>query len=181
MRGCLGKCERVRRARFLAAHPCCCFCGGGIRAETEDHIPARSLFVDRQWPEGFVFPACRSCNSSSRFDGLLKAAPSGCFRGGATRSPTRVLTGVQSCREFCEPRVFEHAQVADVAAANDGGFQLSWHGAYSKRQETVPRAPMDARTSSPAATGTIGPKAPLRMTSPACRPCPRCAIVQASQ
>ena len=52
----MGKIERARRTRFLAAHPYCCFCGGVVATETEDHIPARSLFVNRQWPEGYVFP-----------------------------------------------------------------------------------------------------------------------------
>jgi len=43
-------------------------------ATTEDHIPARSLFLRRKWPEGYVFPACERCNQSSRLDELLMAA-----------------------------------------------------------------------------------------------------------
>lgn len=69
----MGKIERARRARFLAAHPYCCFCGGVVATETEDHIPARSLFIKRQWPEGYVFPACLTCNGASRADELLMA------------------------------------------------------------------------------------------------------------
>ena len=46
---------------------------------------------------------------------------------------------------------------------------------------TLPRAPRQTSTASPAATGTIGPSAPDRMTSPAFRPWPRAAIVRASQ
>lgn len=64
---------RVRRAIFFAAHPKCCFCGGEADATTEDHIPARSVFADRQWPEGHVFPACLACNGASRFDEELLA------------------------------------------------------------------------------------------------------------
>lgn len=36
--------------------------------------------------------------------------------------------------------------------------------------DTVPRAPKSARTRSPAAAGTIGPRAPERITSPASSP-----------
>jgi hypothetical protein len=57
--------EEVRRKRlFLAKHPLCCFCGGTEPAVTEDHIPARSFFTERRWPEGFVFPACWNCNAA---------------------------------------------------------------------------------------------------------------------
>lgn len=33
-----------------------------------DHIPARALFDQRQWPEGYEFPACEPCNRISRHD-----------------------------------------------------------------------------------------------------------------
>ena len=55
--------SKARRERFLAEHPYCCFCGGEAPNETEDHIPGRQFFSSRNWPEGFCFPACRSCNS----------------------------------------------------------------------------------------------------------------------
>lgn len=63
----------ARRAQFLAQHPHCCFCGGGAPATTEDHIPARAVFANRQWPEGHVFPACGDCNRKSRWDEELLA------------------------------------------------------------------------------------------------------------
>ena len=53
------------RRRFLTAHPICCFCGGDAPATTIDHIPSRATFNDRQWPVGYDFPACLSCNSTS--------------------------------------------------------------------------------------------------------------------
>jgi hypothetical protein len=62
-----------RNAEFLAAHPVCCFCGGGKSSETIDHIPARALFLNRQWPEGYAFPACAACNAASRDDERLMA------------------------------------------------------------------------------------------------------------
>src|SRR5438309_3008238 len=58
---------------FLEKHPICCFCGGAARAETIDHVPPRTLFRDRRWPEGFIFPACNRCNDVTRKDELLVA------------------------------------------------------------------------------------------------------------
>lgn len=51
---------------FLKQHPICCFCGGATKATTRDHVPSRQLFDDRRWPEGFIFPACVSCNEGTR-------------------------------------------------------------------------------------------------------------------
>lgn len=53
------------RKKFFAEHPDCCFCAGESRAVEEDHFPSKSLFDDRQWPEGYVFPACVKCNHAS--------------------------------------------------------------------------------------------------------------------
>ncbi|MES2192199.1 MAG: hypothetical protein V4454_18935 [Pseudomonadota bacterium] len=65
--------RRKKRERFFAKHPFCCFCGGGNPATTEDHIPARGLFLGRYWPEGYVFPACDPCNNSTSKDEFLLA------------------------------------------------------------------------------------------------------------
>ena len=54
-----------RRKKFFENNPLCCFCGGNTKAEEEDHFPSRALFDDRKWPEGYVFPACSSCNRLS--------------------------------------------------------------------------------------------------------------------
>lgn len=67
----MGKRDRLRRERFFAAHPNCCFCGGSVPATETDHIPARHLFRERQWPEGYEFPACRDCNRASSLDELV--------------------------------------------------------------------------------------------------------------
>jgi hypothetical protein len=53
---------------FLKSHPYCCFCGGLTIAETFDHVPARSIFNDRQWPESYEFPACLRCNKATSGD-----------------------------------------------------------------------------------------------------------------
>ena len=58
--------RKVKKEVFLKNHPVCCFCGGDQLATEEDHIPSRAIFDHRQWPEGYVFPACSSCNRRSR-------------------------------------------------------------------------------------------------------------------
>lgn len=69
--------QKGNRARDIAyaKSKFCIYCGGGTVADTVDHCPPRSLFVGRQWPEGFVFPACQACNSlasdSERVAGFL--------------------------------------------------------------------------------------------------------------
>lgn len=47
---------KKRKQEFLKQHPVCFNCGTAA-ATTEDHVPSRECFVDRHWPEGFVFPA----------------------------------------------------------------------------------------------------------------------------
>ncbi len=69
----MGQASRSRRKRFFAQHPDCCFCGGDVASTTEDHIPARGLFLGRHWPEGYAFPACDYCNNSTSKDEFLLA------------------------------------------------------------------------------------------------------------
>jgi len=54
-----------QRAAFLTANPWCAFCGGQEPATTVEHCPPKSLFQFKNWPEGFEFPACLSCNKDS--------------------------------------------------------------------------------------------------------------------
>ena len=61
----MGKLTRERRAAFFAAHPNCIFCRGNSVATTIEHCPPRALFQFKQWPEGFEFPACITCNSGT--------------------------------------------------------------------------------------------------------------------
>jgi hypothetical protein len=60
-------------AKFLAQHPRCCFCGGLRVAETGDHVPGRAIFLERKWPEGYLFPACTDCNAATSKDEMLIA------------------------------------------------------------------------------------------------------------
>jgi hypothetical protein len=51
--------------KFLLLHPKCCFCGGNKNADSRDHLPPKSAFLSKHAPEGYVFPACSSCNQKS--------------------------------------------------------------------------------------------------------------------
>ena len=73
------------KAKFLAEHPYCCFCGGKTRAVEEDHQPAKVFFLDRQWPEGFKFPACVRCNRASRDSENIVSLLTSHFGGEASR------------------------------------------------------------------------------------------------
>lgn len=57
---------RASLSDFIAEHPYCCFCGGTTPTQSRDEIPPRTVFFERNWPEGYRFPACNSCNQSSR-------------------------------------------------------------------------------------------------------------------
>lgn len=59
--------------KFLSAHPICCFCGGVEPAEEQDHLPPRSVFDNKKWPEGYIFPACKKCNRGSSKDDTIFA------------------------------------------------------------------------------------------------------------
>ena len=71
--------KNKRKAAFLVAHPICCFCGGGAKAVEVDHTPSRSFFVERDWPLGYEFPACKSCNRDA---GLSEAVCASIARAG---------------------------------------------------------------------------------------------------
>lgn len=58
--------ESGYREVALAKSQWCVFCGGATPAVEADHYPPRSLFTEKKWPEGYVFPACQACNLASR-------------------------------------------------------------------------------------------------------------------
>ncbi|HEY4698011.1 MAG TPA: hypothetical protein VIH29_08425 [Gallionella sp.] len=64
----MGKAKRLNKQNFLREHPLCCFCGGTTPAEEIDHVPGRVFFRDRQWPNGYEFPACIECNRATRYE-----------------------------------------------------------------------------------------------------------------
>lgn len=57
---------RQKLSQFLEGQPACIFCGGSRIATTIDHQPARALFDERVWPDGYDFPACEPCNQFSK-------------------------------------------------------------------------------------------------------------------
>ena len=60
-----------RKKKFYAEHPLCIFCGGSKAIESIEHCPPRALFQNADWPEGFAFPACLTCNHGSSDQDLL--------------------------------------------------------------------------------------------------------------
>lgn len=57
-----------KEKRFLIQNPHCCFCGGNAPAVEIDHLPSRACFDNRNYPDGFEFPACHACNASTKDD-----------------------------------------------------------------------------------------------------------------
>lgn len=67
----MGSATRHRKA-FLQRHSICAFCGGINRSSTIEHCPPRAMFQNKEWPEGFEFPACNSCNGgTSNHDSII--------------------------------------------------------------------------------------------------------------
>jgi hypothetical protein len=58
--------KKRRILGLLDRQPLCIFCGGTTPASTGDHLPARSFFDGRVWPERYEFPACEPCNKKSK-------------------------------------------------------------------------------------------------------------------
>ena len=58
---------------FLEKNPFCVLCGGAKKAESRDHIPPKSMFLNGLWPEGYIFGACDTCNKGSSQDDQLIA------------------------------------------------------------------------------------------------------------
>ncbi len=67
--------KKAQNAKVIAFEKTrlCIFCGGIVPATTVDHCPPRAAFQNKGWPEGFVFPACVSCNGGSSRDDKIFA------------------------------------------------------------------------------------------------------------
>lgn len=63
--------SKARRQSLFGKQPFCIFCGGANPATTIEHCPPRAMFQNRNWPEGFEFPACLLCNSGSSSEDVL--------------------------------------------------------------------------------------------------------------
>jgi hypothetical protein len=64
----MGSAKNYRR-NYLIINPLCAFCGQP--ATTIEHCPPRAMFQFRQWPEGFEFPSCETCNLGTGDHDLL--------------------------------------------------------------------------------------------------------------
>jgi len=116
-----------RRTEFFSKHPYCCFCGGHEPAVEEDHVPARAIFDRRHWPEGYNFPACKSCNEITRQDEKVVAFLS---RLGPTENDQ--YTPIQKaeiirCMEAMN-RAHPEAMRSMQLSANEVRHQLKRHG-----------------------------------------------------
>lgn len=69
----MGREARANRAAFFKQNPRCAFCGGETLATTKEHCPPRALFQNKEWPEGFEFPACEQCNHGTTDHDVLVA------------------------------------------------------------------------------------------------------------
>jgi len=78
--------KKRKLEQFIRQHPLCCFCGGRAITVTQDHLPPRSIFVEKKWREGYTFPACEACNLGSSRDDAMVAFLS---RWNAGREPTQ--------------------------------------------------------------------------------------------
>ena len=108
----MGNRTRLRR-EFLKKHPICCFCGGTKRSTTEDHVPSRAMFDNRQWPEGFNFPACDSCNSSTRHDEQIVAMLSIIYPDASTDAQKQQVEERMSAVAHNYPEVIEEMQLSE--------------------------------------------------------------------
>ncbi len=61
--------KQVNDQEFRRQNPWCAYCGA--QATTVDHFPPRAAFRGRQWPEGYRFASCDSCNSGTSHDELV--------------------------------------------------------------------------------------------------------------
>lgn len=69
----MGKHAQAMKAAFFAANRYCIFCGGSTLATTKEHCPPRALFQNKVCPDGYIFPACQSCNGGTSDDDALIA------------------------------------------------------------------------------------------------------------
>lgn len=99
--------HKQKRLAFLAKHPKCCFCGGEKPSQEVDHIPSRAIFENRQWPEGYEFPACISCNRATRYDEQIVAMLSRLYPDPATDSGRKEQEkAIQAVHQY-HPDIFE--------------------------------------------------------------------------
>jgi hypothetical protein len=119
--------KKRRRAEFFKIHPYCCFCGGREKATEEDHVPARAIFDERKWPEGYAFPACEFCNRLTRQDEKVVAFLSR-MRLPNDKEPTPIqLKEWMHCADAIQ-RTYPEAYRSIAPSANEVRQFLKRHG-----------------------------------------------------
>ncbi|MCQ8180705.1 hypothetical protein NP603_06275 [Methylomonas sp. SURF-1] len=99
--------SKNRKQQFLSANPVCCFCGGVSSAQEPDHVPSRAFFTNRQWPEGYEFPACVDCNRASRHDEQVVAMLSRLYPESSNPADTRAMEKLMEAVSRNYPEVIE--------------------------------------------------------------------------
>lgn len=107
-----------------------------MASSTIEHCPPRAMFQFRQWPEGFEFPACKSCNSGTSDHDLLIAmlARMDPFEEKGNLDGSLVGLMKQANRQF--PGLFEKMRLSAAEARQSNrvlGIQLE---AGQTQQET---------------------------------------------
>lgn len=103
--------SRRRKREFLTENPICCFCGGRAPAEQPDHVPSRAFFRERQWPEGYEFPACARCNQATRYDERVVALLSRMYPDGPTESDKTATRKLMAAVARHDPAVLHELQL----------------------------------------------------------------------
>jgi hypothetical protein len=70
--------SKQRRDAIFEKQDTCIFCGGIAVATTIEHCPPKAMFQNKEWPEGFEFPACPECNNGSSDQDLIVAMLARC-------------------------------------------------------------------------------------------------------
>ncbi len=92
----MGKNKRLGKQNFLRENSICCFCGGLTPSVEIDHVPRRVFFKDRQWPDGYIFPACIECNRATRYEEKVIALFSRFNSGNETEEDIAVFESMAS-------------------------------------------------------------------------------------
>ncbi|VTZ22345.1 conserved hypothetical protein [Methylocella tundrae] len=129
--------------RLLEKYAYCCLCGGGVKANTREHVPPKALFDRSHRPNQMVVPACSACNEGTRTGDTVAAIVA---RWG-----------------FSEPTTAEREDSQRLIrgiANNHPDIQLEWlqnSGSVSQRQARRHLASYGAPIPNEAKFITIGP------------------------
>lgn len=110
--------NKRRKQKFFSEHSKCCFCGGDTPAVEQDHFPSRAIFDDRQWPEGFVFPACSSCNRSSSRPEIIISFLSRVHTIEENEKHSRAIEKCLTSIEYNYPGLLKQMQLSSRQARN---------------------------------------------------------------